>query len=608
MKKSKVTKSVNQTSTYFNPYAAKATATISKKKKITPSSGSGSNKSLASTKRKRVKNNKASSKVRTKQEVGSKATYAKKTYNDYGAYEVNYMASPDARRKELQSRNKLSKAQIEKNRKRRQQRFRKKLIMIVIFTTLCVWGGLKVKEILTKPEVSTQVVNMGTLDMSENYEGIIIRNEQVYTSEVTGTVQYNMAEGEKIKKEGIVYAVVSDAEHLAAAETEKVQVDAEIYNAADKRKEISYYQDEVSVLVNDFEVKMQEYYKNINTATTDYIYALRGQLDDNVEDLTALYTKEQDALNTSVGEKANSITNDLEKYKSVQKTPQSGIISYNIDGQEALSYEKISELDYNTYNKIFKKTSSKNLVKTYVEKDEPVYKLILDNTWYIVTYVDFEKDEQFTEGERYPLSFDTLNGGEISCLLMSKVQENNRLRLVFKTQEQIDQFLTARQVHFSIGNKNESGLKIPLQAIVEQRVLKIPVEYKVEKDNKIGVQRKNGDVLEFVEIKPQSEQQDMMYILQDVGNLNGLTVGTKLIHPVSGGTYTIDEFETAQGVYVINGQVAKFKKIDIYIQNEDYALIKNNGSSQLKEKDKIISNPKNIKVNQLLEDMTIKNE
>lgn len=608
MKKSKVTKSVNQTSTYFNPYAAKATATISKKKKITPSSGSGSNKSLASTKRKRAKNNKASSKVRTKQEVGSKATYAKKAYNDYGAYEVNYMASPDARRKELQSRNKLSKAQIEKNRKRRQQRFRKKLIMIVIVTTLCVWGGLKVKEILTKPEVSTQVVNMGTLDMSENYEGIIIRNEQVYTSEVTGTVQYNMAEGEKIKKEGIVYAVVSDAEHLAAAETEKVQVDAEIYNAADKRKEISYYQDEVSVLANDFEVKMQEYYKNINTATTDYIYALRGQLDDNVEDLTALYTKEQDALNTSVGEKANSITSDLEKYKSVQKTPQSGIISYNIDGQEALSYEKISELDYNTYNKIFKKTSSKNLVKTYVEKDEPVYKLILDNTWYIVTYVDFEKDEQFTEGERYPLSFDTLNGGEISCLLMSKVQENNRLRLVFKTQEQIDQFLTARQVHFSIGNKNESGLKIPLQAIVEQRVLKIPVEYKVEKDNKIGVQRKNGDVLEFVEIKPQSEQQDMMYILQDVGNLNGLTVGTKLIHPVSGGTYTIDEFETAQGVYVINGQVAKFKKIDIYIQNEDYALIKNNGSSQLKEKDKIISNPKNIKVNQLLEDMTIKNE
>lgn len=599
MKKSKVTKSVNQTSTYFNPYEVKSTAAGLKKK-----SGAVSHKHKPITTQKKVsKSKQKSSKVNSK-----KTAYVSRPQQDYVVYESNYIGSPEARRKEIQKRNKLSKAQIERNRKRRARRFRKKLIMVVIVTTLCVWSILKVKEIITKPEVSTQVVNVGTLDMSETYEGIIVRNEKVYTSEVTGTIQYNMTEGEKIKKEGIVYAVVSDEKNLVAAENEKVQVDTELYNTADKRKEISYYQDEVSVLASDFETKMQEYYKNINTSNTDYIYTLRGQLDDNVKDLTAIYTKEQEALNTSVGEKINNITSNLEKYKSVQKTPLSGIISYNIDGQETLSYENISKLDYSTYHKIFKKTTTQNIIKSYVEKDEPVYKLVLDNTWYVVTYVDSEKDSVFTEGNTYPLGFDTLNGAEINCKLVSKVQENNRLRLVFKTQEQIDEFLTLRQVHFSIGNKNESGLKIPVQAIVEQRLLKIPVEYKIEKDNKIGVQRKNGDVVEFVEIKPQSEKQDVMYILQDVGNISGLTVGTKLINPVSGGTYTIDDFETAQGVYVINGQIAQFKKIDIYVQSEDYALIKNNGSSQLKEKDKIISNPKNIKINQLLEDMTIKNE
>ena len=600
MKKSKVTKSVNQTSIYFNPYEVKPTATGSKKK-----AGTVSNKRKpATTQKKKVsKSKQTNSKVKSK-----KTTYTYRPGQDYSVYESNYMGSPDERRKEIQKRNKLSKAQIERNRRRRAKRFRKKLIMVVIVTTLCVWGILKVKEILTKPEVSTQVVNVGTLDMSETYEGIIVRNEKVYTSEVTGTVQYNMTEGEKVKKDGIVYAVISDEQNLVAAENEKAQVDTELYNTADRRKKISYYQDEVSVLANEFEAKMQEYYKNINTSSTDYIYTLRGQLDENVKDLTAIYTKEQEALNTSVGEKVNNITNDLEKYKSVQKTPLSGIISYNVDGQEKLNYEGISKLDYSTYHKIFKKAATQNIIKSYVEKDEPVYKLVLDNTWYIVTYVSSEKDSMFTEGNNYPLAFDTLNGASINCKLVSKEQENNRFRLVFKTQEQIDEFLTLRQVHFSIGNKDESGLKIPMQAIVEQRLLKIPVEYKIEKDNKIGVQRKNGEVVEFVEIKPQSEKQDMMYILQDVGNLSGLTVGTKLINPVSGGTYTIDDFETAQGVYVINGQIAQFKKIDIYVQSEDYALIKNNGSSQLKEKDKIISNPKNIKINQLLEDMTIKNE
>nr|WP_302596211.1 HlyD family efflux transporter periplasmic adaptor subunit [uncultured Cellulosilyticum sp.] len=600
MKKTKETKVVSkkQTSTYFNPYADVGNTTPKKKK----STYAGSSKKTSTAKEVAPK------KVSKKQTTSKKAYVKKKTYNDYGAYEEGYTSSPDARRKQLQHRNKLSKSQIERNRKRRQKRFRRKLILVMLMTTICVWGILKIKEVFTKPEVSTQIVNTGTLDMSEDYEGIVIRTEKVYNSEVTGTIQYNMAEGEKIKKEGIVYAVVSDETHLAEAETEKEQVDSQIFNAADKRKDISYYQDEASVLADDFESKMEEYYKNINALTTDYIYTLRGQLDDNVKDLTALYTKEQDALNTSVGEKANNIASNLEKYKSVQKTPESGIISYKMDGQEALNYEAIETLDYSTYNKIFKKTSSENLVTTYVEKDDPVYKLVLDNTWYIVSYVDLKKGEAFTEGQNYALSFETLNEGEINFTLVSKVEENNRLRLVFKTQEQIGQFLTMRQVQFSIGNKNESGLKIPLQAIVEQRLLKIPVEYKIEKDNKVGVQRKNGEVVEFIEIKPQSEQQDMMYILQDVGNLSGLTVGSKLINPVSGGIYTIEEFETAQGVYVINGKIAQFKKIDIYVQNEDYALIRNNGSSQLKEKDKIISNPKNIKMDQLLEDMTIKNE
>ncbi len=577
--------SKKQSSAYFNPYA-KGTTSMPKKKKSTYASGG----------KKDVKR------------TPKTTTVKKQIYSDYGTYQQNNASSPDLRRRDLQKRNKLSKAQIERNRRRRQKRFRNKLILIMLLTTVCVWSVLKIKEFFTKPEVSTQIVNTGTLDMSEAFEGIIVRNEKVYTSEVTGTIQYNIGEGEKIKKEGIVYAVISDESHLAEVESEKEQVDLQLYNAADKRKDISYYQDEASVIAEDFSSKMENYYKNINMPTTDYIYALRGQLDDNVKDLTELYTKEQNVLNTTVGEKANSIASNLEKYKSVQKTSESGIISYKMDGEEGLGYEQIGKLDYSTYNKIFKKTATENLVKTYVEKDEPVYKLILDNTWYIVSYVGTEKNEVFKEGENYTLSFETLNGGEISFSLVSKVEEGNKLRLVFKTQEQIGQFLNMRQVHFSIGNKDESGLKIPLKAIVEQRLLKIPVEYKIEKDNKVGVQRKNGEVIEFIEIKPQSEQQDMMYILQDVGNLNGLSVGSKLINPVSGGIYAIEDFETAQGVYVINGKIAQFKKVDIYVQNEDYAIIRNNGSSQLKEKDKIISNPKNIRMDQLLEDMTIKNE
>ena len=151
-------------------------------------------------------------------------------------------------------------------------------------------------------------------------------------------------------------------------------------------------------------------------------------------------------------------------------------------------------------------------------------------------------------------------------------------------------------------------MKIPLEAIVELNLIKIPAEYVVTVNNVEGVYRKKNDNTEFIPINKQSIEEEIYYIVQDLTDLTKVQLHDTLILPEQEKTYEVTESEVSKGVYVINSQVAKFKEVEVLAQNEEYALVKYNSKSQLKEMDKIISNPKSIKQNQLLDDMKIQNE
>ena len=73
---------------------------------------------------------------------------------------------PEQRREQLKKKNKLTKNQILKNKKRKQRRFILRVVVAMCITTFVVWGGLEVKTFLTKPKVSYQTVKTGTMDNS----------------------------------------------------------------------------------------------------------------------------------------------------------------------------------------------------------------------------------------------------------------------------------------------------------------------------------------------------------------------------------------------------------------------------------------------------------
>ncbi len=517
-------------------------------------------------------------------------------------------ASPQARRGQLRQANKLSPKQLRKNKKRRQRRFLLRVSCLMLLTLGLVWGGLALKEQLTYPKVTYLKVQKGTLDNSENFEGIVVRNEKVYYSKGEGAIGYIAGEGEKIGKQGEV-CMLLDEETVKAANEEKEAVSNALYNAAENRKELSYYQDEDYQISLEVKNVLQDFYAQRTEENTDSIYTLRKALDNLTKKRTDLYIKDQKQVNNTVATQYVQLDKQLRSSKQISYAEQSGIVSYKIDGkEELLNTQKLEEINYEQYKSLREDSKHDILSSSVVEVGKPLYKLILDDTWAVISYMSLEEGEQFKEGEYYKLAFDTTSQEELTMKVIKKVEEEKRVQVVFETQEQGNKFLGIRNINFSIGNKKAEGLKIPLQSIVEQHMLKIPASYVLEKEGLKGVYRKKNELVEFIEVNPHSLEQDNVYVLQELGKTNKVQLEDTLVIPESGQTTAIKNVESIPGVYVINGKVAQFKTIEIALQNQDYALVKIGGHTELKELDKIISNPKSISKDQLLDHMNIQNE
>lgn len=588
--------------TTYNEYVKKTTSTEGKKaKKITPA-----NKKLKSGK---AKPEETVSKKRTKK-VPDKAVNKRvqKPKINNGQANSKKALTPEQRRAQMRRKLKLTQAQRRRLKRRRQLIAAFRIGLVMCLTIGLVWGGVYLKEYLTKPTVSTQVVKLGTLDTSTQYEGVVLRNEKIVYGEESGNARYVVAEGEKVNKDGLVYVLVDEA-NLEATTTAKEEVESELYNQAENSSGVSNYQDERYNLDQEIKSKVEEFYNSTNDMSTNAVYTLRSQLDSSIANRTKLYTKEQETKNQELITLKEQIEADLGNYQKGKLALQSGIISYRMDGKETESAEKvIAEMTKASYQKLKKNNSLSTLGQSTMNEGDPIYKVVLNNEWYIVSFMTPKEAEAFNINETYTIHFDDLSGQEVSFTVISKEEKDESVQIVFRSSNQIGSFLDARGVSFSIGEKAASGLKLPNQAIVEMNLIKVPSEYCTESDGSTVVYRQKGEITETVKLNVQYMQDDVYYIRQDLTDVGNLQVNDIIVNKENGKTYQVQEVETKQGVYVVNNKIAKFKEIEILAQSNEYTIVKYTNKSKLKEMDKIISNPKSIKMDQLLDDMNVQNE
>lgn len=181
-----------------------------------------------------------------------------------------------------------------------------------------------------------------------------------------------------------------------------------------------------------------------------------------------------------------------EEYNS----PISGVFSLTIDGYEDyFTRENMEKIKRETVESL--SYDSVNLERNSVIKGEPVYKISMDDNWFVLCWVDDETAETYSEGEKVTLEF---SGGTVDAEVYKLKKEDDDYRVIFYIDTYYEAFCESRAEDMSIVISDNEGL------IVDNKCI-------IEKDGVQGVyvKNKNGDYT-FTRIKVISSNEDQSVI------------------------------------------------------------------------------------------------
>ena len=339
-------------------------------------------------------------------------------------------------------------------------------------------------------------------------EGIIIKEEIVFTADGEGEIKLIAKEGERVPVGAKVaeLALIDDTSQLK----ERLE---EIEN---KIEVLSKTKDENS-FNNSYESNVNEIIKEIQNSISQGKYGLASKLKDR---LSSYSKKEADiSNNTLIGsslealekEKSkieNQISNSLIDYYSTK----AGIVSYKIDGYEdKYSINNLAKYNYSD----FKNIENKQTVISHganVKVRQPIFKIINNFEWYILIKIDNLKDiDSFKEGNIILLSGKDIIG-ELRGYIERIGVEGNKGILLCRFNRDFYNYYDKRHIQLDIIKNEYDTFKIKKRCIIE-------------KDGMKGVYIKDiSGIVKFRPIEIVSEDEEYAYI--STGDKNSyITIG-----------------------------------------------------------------------------------
>ena len=146
-------------------------------------------------------------------------------------------------------------------------------IVHLMFLVIFIYMIIAVAKYVSKEEIRVDTVVEGSLVQNHNYSGLILRNESVISADQEGYIKCYIVEGERISKDGTVFAIDKTGDHINNNGSSLNEISADQYQALRK-------------YMNNFEV-------GFNGQNYEDVYNLKNQLN------SVLYSIEQKELGSS---------------------------------------------------------------------------------------------------------------------------------------------------------------------------------------------------------------------------------------------------------------------------------------------------------------------
>jgi len=419
-------------------------------------------------------------------------------------------------------------------------------IGVIIFVIIFIYVIFNVFMYFTTTHISPYEVEYGTMAANNIYNGFVIRDETVYSSEYKGAVNYYVKEYSKIGFNDLVYSVDENGS-VANKLNEAKQDVTKISDSASG---------DIKHLLNDF-------YKTYDKNEFYKVYALKDEINSLLNEALSL-----DALN-QIAEYADTAEGNNTFHRV--RASEDGIVSYYIDGYENVTVDSfLSEmLDEATYERNNLKINSN------VKVGDPVYKTINSEKWHIILPVSAEVARELQDDTIIRIRF--VKDAKEMYAEYSVKEENGEYYVVLTMKNAMVRYASERYLEVELLMAEETGLKIPNSAIVEKEFYTIPAAYFLKGDDSSAdglliekVDKDGNQTTEFIDPTIYYRTDTFCYIDSEL-----VQAGDRIIKPNSADKYTIgDDTATLKGVYNINKGYAVFKQIEIMFQNEEYSIIK----------------------------------
>ncbi len=332
----------------------------------------------------------------------------------------------------------------------------KKIMVTILLTAIMVYVVYAI-YLLVKQPTNIFTIEEGKLYQEETVIGYVIRKETVVRGEnyKNGMMQIK-SEGERAGKEENIFRYYSSNEE--ALKKKIADLDNKIQEVM--LNDTDLFSSDMKLLENQIDEKVADINQiQDSTKLAEYKKTI-GDLVTKKAQIAGDLSPKGSYLNQLIEER-KGYESQLNSGAEYVKAPMSGIVSYKVDGlEETLTPENFSSLSKSYLENLDLKTGK--LVATSEESGK-----IIDNfSCYIVTVSSSKEAKSAEVGKKIKIRLS--NNTEISAEITNIIKEEEQdVVLILKIDKQIEELINYRKISFDLIWWDDSGLKVPNQAIVK---------------------------------------------------------------------------------------------------------------------------------------------
>ena len=451
------------------------------------------------------------------------------------------------------------------------KKYRRRLdfnVGILLFAVVLIYLFINVISYLGRDRISVYEVRKGSIVRDNSYTGLIIREETAVNADADGYVSYYQNENSKVKAGTNIYAL-----------------SAEMLNTESGTADVSGGVAVNPELQSGITLQLQSFNENYDPNDFSQIYSLKNNINISLQDLYSMTRTQQ--LDAVIASSGISVT--------PYATPRDGIVAFTVDGYEGLTKDTFTPEHFDLTE--YEATVLEDQMQ--IHAGDPVYRLITNEKWSVIVPLDEATAGDLAAEEVSSIRVRVDKDSESMWADLTLIEKDGECYGCLDFDNSMIRYAEDRFLNVELILEDESGLKIPKSAVVDQKFYVIPEEYLTAGGNSSsrGVMvRKDSGSIEFCPVDIYDEGDDGEVCI----SRDELKEGMTILKPDSDETYTIGKTKTLQGVYNINKGYAVFKKVKILCENDEYYIVAEGEDYSLSNFDHIVQNGRSVNADEVV--------